>query len=149
MSTRLPRFLRGIPLVGEKGSASITFHQWWEQAMSQIESSIERIDLALSAAGVAIDGSSSSKEVTASETLLTTDRLVFVDASSGAVTVTLPPADDVGSWRISIKKTDSSVNAVTVDADGSETIDGATTVSLPNQYDSVTISSFNSEWHIL
>jgi len=56
MAIRLPRFLRGVPLVeeGTKGPTS-AFHQWWEQAMSQIESSFTRIETSLAAAGIALD----------------------------------------------------------------------------------------------
>lgn len=73
----------------------------------------------------------------------------FVDASSGPQTVTLPAASE-SSARISVKKTDSSGNAVTVVPSGSDTIDGATSKSLPNQYDSVeVVSDGESAWYEL
>lgn len=64
---------------------------------------------------------------------------VLCDASGAAFTVTLPPVDD--STHVTVKKTDSSANAVTVDSPNSETIDGASSVSLASQYDTVTITS--------
>jgi len=77
-----------------------------------------------------------------------------VDATSGAVTVTLPAVADVTSagnegrplW---VKKTDASVNAVTLDADGSETIDGATTKVLSSQYDVCCVVCDGAEWWVL
>lgn len=74
------------------------------------------------------------------------------DATSGAITVTLPAvadADPTAGRVVTVKKTDASGNAVTLDADGSETIDGATTKALSSQYDSVTIVSDGTSWHII
>lgn len=59
------------------------------------------------------------------------------DASGGAFAVTLPPAANNSGRILIIKKTDSSVNNVTVTRAGSDTIDGATTFVLSNQYEYV------------
>jgi hypothetical protein len=48
-----------------------------------------------------------------------------------------------------IKKIDSSPNIVTVDGDGSETIDDGTTAALTVQYEAITIISDGAEWWIL
>lgn len=77
------------------------------------------------------------------------DRTILVDTTAGARTITLPAAAGVKHLRITIKKTDSSGNAVTIDGDGSETIDGATTQSLASQYDAMTVQSDGSNWHII
>lgn len=77
------------------------------------------------------------------------ENVILVDATSGAVTVTLPPLASMDRSFYYIKKTDSSGNAVTVDGDGSETIDGATTQSLGSQYDWLQIVAGLSEWHII
>lgn len=72
-----------------------------------------------------------------------------VDASSGSVNATLPlAADATNGFEITIKKTDSSANAVTIDGNGAETIDGATTQTLSNQYDSMILVCDGTEWHI-
>jgi hypothetical protein len=86
---------------------------------------------------------------TTNYTVLTTDEgsLVLVDASSGAVTVTLPAAATAADgFSIRVLKTDSSVNAVTVDGDGSETIDGQTTFVLGNQYDAALFVTNATTW---
>lgn len=77
-------------------------------------------------------------------------KIIAVDASSGAVTITLLAAATAGDgFEITVKKTDSSSNAVTIDGDGSETIDGATTLVLDSQYASASLRSDASNWHIL
>jgi len=80
---------------------------------------------------------------------LTTSAIVFVDATSGAITINLPAASTMDEQRLNIKKIDSSVNAVTIDADGAETIDGELTRLLTDQYANITIISDGSEWFIL
>ena len=50
---------------------------------------------------------------------------------------------------ITVKKIDSSVNAVTIDPNSSETIDGAATVALAGQYDAITAVSDGTNWIIV
>lgn len=64
-----------------------------------------------------------------------------VDATSGAVTITLPPANTWLGKKYLIKKTDASANAVTINRSGSDTVDGATSVSLTTRYDSILLVS--------
>lgn len=87
--------------------------------------------------------------ITGNTTLTTANDVILVDASGGVITVTLPAAAVRSGKQFDIKKIDSSGNAVTVDGDGSETIDGATTKVISSQYDSVTIMSSGTEWFIL
>jgi hypothetical protein len=72
---------------------------------------------------------------------------VRVDASGGAVTVTLPPVGVTGR-PIGIMKSDASANAVTVDGSGSETIEGAATQSLPSQYDAFLLRDNGTSWDL-
>lgn len=53
MALKLPRFLRTLSIVDEKGAPTIAFHQWWESVLKQIELSINGIQAALDAAGIA------------------------------------------------------------------------------------------------
>lgn len=67
-----------------------------------------------------------------------TDELVLCDATSGAITVALRPLADVANRVLTIKKTDSSGNAVTIDGDASEQVEQSggtlsTTRSLSSQ----------------
>lgn len=67
-----------------------------------------------------------------------TDELVLCDATAGTITVALQPLADAENRVITIKKTDSSGNAVTIDGDGSEQVEQSggtlsTTRSLSSQ----------------
>jgi hypothetical protein len=75
--------------------------------------------------------------------------VILADASAGAVTISLPPAREMEQKRITVKKIDSSGNAVTVDADGAETIDGAANKAISSQYVSHDFVSFNGAWWII
>jgi hypothetical protein len=66
------------------------------------------------------------------------DKLILVNATSGAITVTLPAPADAGNAVIEVKKTDSSVNAVTI-SHPTATIDGAASKLLSYQYDALTV----------
>jgi len=70
------------------------------------------------------------------------------DATSAGFTITLPPASTYKFKKYCAKKTDSSANIVTVAANGSDTIDGAATTTLVNQWDSVVLASDGvSQWY--
>lgn len=86
---------------------------------------------------------------TASYTVLSTDGVVLVDASTGANTQTLPTAVGISGRIISIMKTDSSTNLVTIDGNGTETINGDLTRTLGTQYDVVRLVSDGSNWVII
>lgn len=96
-----------------------------------------------------LDMPTSSK--TANYTVVSGDQgyLIKADATSGAITITLPAAATAGDgFTIAVKKMDSSNNVV-IDGDGSETIDGALTYTLSTQYDAVFIQCDGSNWNIL
>lgn len=63
-------------------------------------------------------------------TPLVTDGVILCDCTGGAITINLPPLADTIGTVLAIKKVDVSANAVTIDADGSETIDFTTTKTL-------------------
>lgn len=63
-------------------------------------------------------------------------------------TVTLPTAADNANRQITIKKVDSGTGSVTIDGEGAETIDGATTIEFFNQYNFITVNCDGTSWHI-
>ena len=71
---------------------------------------------------------------------------VNVDATSGAVTITLYATASNAGKIVSVKKTDSGTNAVTIDGNASETIDGALTATLTHQYDEISLTTDGSNW---
>ena len=74
---------------------------------------------------------------TAAYTALSTDSVVLVDASGGAVTITLPPSGGVPGKTFVVKKTDTSTNAVTIATAGGETIDAQTDLTILVPYRSI------------
>ena len=87
--------------------------------------------------------------ITGDTTVTVSNEVVFVNASSGEVDVTLYAASSNGGRKLIIKKTDSSSNAVIILRAASETIDGATSITLNQQNESVTLVSDNSNWFIV
>jgi hypothetical protein len=77
------------------------------------------------------------------------DKLILVDATSGAITISLLAAATAGDgFQVAIKKTDSSTNAVTLDGNASETIDGSTTASLSTQNDVAILTCNGTGWYV-
>lgn len=71
----------------------------------------------------------------------------IINCSGSAFTITLYPASGNSGKSITIKKTDSSFsNIITIDANGSETIDGSLTTTLNTQYESLTLYCDGSNW---
>lgn len=85
---------------------------------------------------------------TSAYTLTASDDLVLASASGAAFTLTLPAAASNTGKVYLIKKTDSTFNAVTVDGNASETIDGATTTTLNTQNESIEIVSDGTNWQL-
>lgn len=85
---------------------------------------------------------------TTTDTLTVSDDTVLADATSAAFTLTLPTAVGNTGKTFTIKKIDSTVNLVTIDGDGSETIDGDANRKLATQYESITLVSNNVSWSI-
>lgn len=83
-------------------------------------------------------------------TVLSTDYLILANTSGGAITVNLPTAVGITGKQYIIKYTDSGfANALTVDGNGSETIDGSTTTTLNTQGETLKIVSDGSNWEIV
>lgn len=74
--------------------------------------------------------------------------IVLANATSGSLTVNLPTAI-ANTAKITVKKTDSSVNTVVIDANSTQTIDGSLTKTIEFQYTSVTLISNGSNWFII
>lgn len=85
---------------------------------------------------------------TANYTATESDEVILCNATSGIITITLPAVATtrVGK-RYVIIKTDA-VNNVVADGNASETINGATTVTLTTQYWSLVIVNSGSAWFI-
>lgn len=87
--------------------------------------------------------------VSSDTTLNSTNYVVLVDASGAARTITLPAAASHTGRIYYVKKIDSSANAVIIDANGAELIDGNATVTMTVQYLSRQVVSDGTGWAIL
>ena len=86
-----------------------------------------------------------------SYTVLSTDSVLTVDdtAIGGNVTLNLPSAATLGSgWTLDVKKTGSTYS-VTVEPDGTETIDGNLTLAITDNNQAVRFVSNGTNWEIL
>lgn len=93
--------------------------------------------------------SSDVREVTTTTVLDTSDdgKLITADATSGAFIITLPAAATAANgYEVTVQKIDSSTNIVTVDANGSETINGTSDLDLPDQYASAVFRCDGTTW---
>ncbi|GAG59511.1 unnamed protein product, partial [marine sediment metagenome] len=88
--------------------------------------------------------------LTATSLTISTEDVVLVDddTAAAAVTVTLPTAVGISGRWIDVKKLGTTA-AVTVDADGTETIDGSLTIVITMQYESVRMISDGANWNII
>ena len=77
------------------------------------------------------------------------DETILANVSAGAFAITLPTAVGAPGKTYCIKKIDSSANAVTVNTTSAQTIDGATSRLLTNQYDAIQVQGDGSNWFII
>ena len=83
-----------------------------------------------------------SVTVTSNYTAKPSDALIRVDASGGAVTITLPAASSMIGSRLTVKRLNAGANAVTVSA--TDLIDGSATATLASQYARMTVLGIRS-----
>mgnify|MGYP001617001066 CR=1 FL=1 len=118
---------RGVRALSKAGSAelrgAVTLTGGSNVTLTQ---SGQDISIAATASGVA-DSAVATK--TANYTLLDTDDIILANASSGKFTLTLPAATNTGKIY-SVKKIDAKLTAVTIQPNGSDTIDGEKTIVL-------------------
>ncbi|MHC4371440.1 MAG: hypothetical protein ACYSW8_27820 [Planctomycetota bacterium] len=75
------------------------------------------------------------------------EAIIFADASAASLTVTLP--EGMEGMTVAVKKIDATGNTVTIDAHGSETIDGQLTLVISAQYVTATLRFHDGEWWIM
>lgn len=97
----------------------------------------------------AIDDTYTTSTKTSNYTIGSSDTVIFADASSGNVTITLPVASGLAGYKFFVKRIDSSSNTCAVARSSSDTIDGQTSVSIDQQYTSLMVVSNGSVWYIL
>ena len=86
---------------------------------------------------------------TAGYTVTGVNYTVAANASTGALSITLPTSVGITGKVYVIKKMDSTANVVTVATTSSQTIDGATTRALSLQYDAISVQSDGANWIVI
>jgi len=72
--------------------------------------------------------------------------IYFLDSSGGRVSITLPSAVNVKDKVYTFKKISSDTNGCSIVRVNTETMDGATTLTLTSQYDTIKLVSDGSNW---
>jgi hypothetical protein len=88
----------------------------------------------------------------ASDTTISTtsgiEEIHLISNGSTAVTITLPASATAGAgYKYNVKRLGTA--NVTIDGNGSETIDGSTTFVLSSQYSAITLASDGSNWFVI
>lgn len=86
---------------------------------------------------------------TTTYTATTSDDVILVDTSGGAWTLTLYAASGNSGKVLRVVKTTSDTNALTIDGNASETINGFANIKLNYQFDEVTIVCDGTNWNII
>lgn len=79
----------------------------------------------------------------------TADDLILASTAGGTWTLTLYTAVGNNGRVLRVQKTTSDVTKLTIDGNGSETINGSTTTTLCTQYEEIALVSDGSNWLIL
>lgn len=149
-----PVFASVTSVGGVQVTAPIAVNQW-----------VIPVGIATSATTAVINGAGSStalkitssivdglyadvQSYSANTTITNANSVVFVSASGGAVTITIPAATGNKGKIFNIKKTDSSLNGVII-SPVSGTIDGAVTKTLAFQYDALMLASDGSNYYLI
>ena len=145
-------FTGGNPGLGQ--AATVPGYEWFNAVQEELLAVILRGGITASGADLAQMRKSLDRlfggglATFSANTTLTVDDagLVLVNASGGARTITLPAANALGGRPILFRviKSDSTANAVTIQRAGTDTIEGATSLTLPTQWASVTLISDGS-----
>jgi carbon monoxide dehydrogenase subunit G len=97
---------------------------------------------------VAAPATKAVDEYAANHNATSANDVILMDATGAARTVNLPDAATHEGKEFDIKKIDASANAVTIDGDGADTIDGSASVSITKQHESLRIVSDGVNWRI-
>lgn len=101
------------------------------------------------AGSITIKTSATVSTKTGAYTATSNDNVILCDATTAGFTLTLPAVASSSGTVYTIKKIDSSVNAVTIDANSTELIDGLQTFVLAYQFQSIDLVCNGSAWYIV
>ena len=88
------------------------------------------------------------RRVTATGSVLATDETLELDSTTGPIVLTTLGANDFIGRTFTFKRVNAGANGITVQMPGSNTVDGASSLSLATQWESVTIRSIGNGKYI-
>jgi hypothetical protein len=104
-----------------------------DQVIAILDAILDNVNLEFGRVGTAVNGaggqSTAQRTVTASSDLTSVDGTVFGDTTAGAVTLTLPPADEYPGLVLVVKRS-AGANTLTVAPSAGDTINGGGSVSV-------------------
>lgn len=134
-----------LPNIGQYNAGQLAADQARNTLLGKIAVILE--GLSPSSGGTSVYA---SRTVSSNYTLTTQDRVVYVDATAGSVTITLPdpgPLSTSGSGQVfTIKKIDSSVNPVTLSG---YPVDGVNPYALVATYQAIEIQAASTVYYAL
>ena len=80
---------------------------------------------------------------------ITGSSIIYCDTTSNDVTIDLPTAATSAGLKYVIKRISGTTNNVIIDANGSELIDGESTIVMYDQYDSLTVHCDGNQWYVI
>lgn len=87
--------------------------------------------------------------VTTSYSAIPSDHVILVDTSGGNITITLPSATRIKGKVYRIKRVTGGGNSLTIATADAATIDGAASISLPDQWDVAALVTDGTNWFTL
>ncbi len=95
-----------------------------------------------------------SRAVTTATTLTyaNEDDLILADATTAAITITLPLLGSTGigrEWKVSIRKSDSTSHLITIIGQSGQLINGGANIVLNNQYETTNLRGTDSAWTVV
>jgi len=120
------------------------------KATSGVYSTAASVDLSTDVTGTLPFNSVGYESVvtkTTTATLVLTESTILADATGGSFTITLPTAVGNTGKVYKLKKTNAS-NAVTIDGNGAQTIDGYADIDMVALNDEITIISDGTNWQV-
>lgn len=88
------------------------------------------------------------RNVNSSSHLVFSDNIIFADCSTSDITISLPTASGLGGKKFYIKRKDGSFG-LTIMPSGSEKIDGGNLFNIHHNFQSITLTSDNTNWYII
>lgn len=120
----------------------------WEREMAKL-ALLNRIADGAGTAAANAAGFGTVRSVTATTAIVSSDFAIIADSTSGAITVSLPPAATADGRIFFVKRVNAGANNVTIDPFGAETIDGAATLALTTQWAKAQFISNGTAWFVI